>query len=362
MYPGALYAVFRAGMSALSPYVGESYLTYTLLGSCFNLMVLFPLLAFARKYFPDHSLLLFAAAISLNGFALTNYYFTWFKFAGAALFLSALFFLVNDHKKPTNWAAAGLLFGLGANMHGGNVLGIPLFFLLFVYRSVRTYTLRNWRWIIAAVLLIVVFALTNLPYSMVKQLYFTEQHTLFKTFFLAGLGHPDGLWTSVKLFFETIPLEQQLPVRLENLAQLFRVDPIIELVTLVGQAGWYDYTAKWNGLEFARLTLLFFPSFFFLALGWLYVRATGHRRTAPPAGQKIPAPSVLIITGFLTFALIMFMNYSRHATYFSHSHPMGVILLIHLLLVGLILQCGTAMSRLYSVYLGFSAIRLFTHL
>jgi len=362
MYPGALYATFRSGINALSAYVGESYLTYTLLGSCFNLMVLFPLLAFARKYFPDHSLYLFAIAISLNAFAFTNFYFTWFKFAGAALFLCGLFFLANSHRRPANWAAAGFSFGIGSSMHAGNALGIPLFFLWFVYQNIREYKFANWRWIVGPVLLVSVFVLTNLPYSMVKQHYFTEDHTLLKTFFLAGMGHPDGLWASVKLFFQSIPLTEQLPVRLNNVAQLFRLDSVIEVLTLAGFLDWKEFTFRWNGLEFARLTMLFFPSLFFLALGWLYARVTTGPTPCPLPDTQGPKPTTLVLLGFSAFALIMFMSYGRHEVYFSHSHPMGVILLIHLLLVGLVLSQGHLVSRLYGVYLGFSALRLFSHL
>ena len=356
MLAGALYASIRKLLEPFSDYVARSYLTYTIVGIAFNVLVVFPLIAFARRYFPTVNPYLFLTAVSLNGFVLTNYYFTWFKFAGAALFLSGLYLMIEDRRRISNWLLAGLLFALATNMHGGNALGLPLLFLWFVVRQLRDEGWWRLRWTVAPLALVLAFATASVPWSMAKQRYFTEDYKLLKTFLLAGQDHPDGLFASARLFFERYTLQEQIAFRASSLYTSLRVAMFQRLGTLLAEGKYREFLRLWSGREFSRLILLFLPLVLFLTF-----RRFTRSRAPPGARPHAGEVRTLIALGLATSILLIIVAFSRTTADVLHAQPEGVVLLTYALMAGLLLSGARQVRQAYGVYLftAFLRLRLF---
>lgn len=355
--PGVIYAVARKLTAPFSGYVEDSFLAYTLLGICFNAMILFPLAALVRRYFTKTSPIVLLSFLWLNTFVIVNYYFTWYKFAGAALFLSGLLCLLENRRRAANWLGAGVLLGLAANMHGGNALGIPLFFLMFSYLHLRERKLSAPGSYAGPGLLVAGFVALILPWTIVKTLYLPDDHSLLKSFFLAGYSHRDGMWASIKLFFSQVPLTDQIPIRLAHLVEAFRVSEWTGLYKLLVAVNLDAFFETWNQHEFHYLAFTFFPPLFFLLLNRLY---TGPVPNAPTAVTKERQRELrlLLATAFATLVAIILAAYGRGSPDMNAVQPMGVILLIDAILIGLLLQARPLIQIAYIAYLTFTLMRL----
>lgn len=125
--PGIIAGFGQMVIGSISGYLGKSYLTYTIIGTACNALLVFPLLVLSRRFFPKDSPYLLMTLFSLNAYVIVYYYMTVFKMAGGALFLSALILLLYGHD-IRSWILSGSVMALGTNMHAGVALGIPLFF------------------------------------------------------------------------------------------------------------------------------------------------------------------------------------------------------------------------------------------
>jgi hypothetical protein len=355
MLPGVMYAVVRAAVAGVWPEGGRSFFTYTLFGIACNAAILFPLSVIAGRYFPSRRALV-VAALAVNAFVLVNLYFTWFKFAGAALFLSGLAVLLIDARGTRRWAASGALFGLGTNMHAGNALGIPLFFLWFVTRRLREGGLRLGGFVAPAAL-VAVFALMNTPWAVVKRLYFTEDNQLLRSFFLAGKHDPAGLGASIHKFFTEIPLAEQLPIRLGRLADAFHLDGFAQLGGMVIDGNLTDFLMRWNQLEFSRVSFVVYPALAFIGTDWLMRRRRGGAAIAPAMAHATEAWTVAGL-GLATMAAVVLLAYGRVAPDITYMQPMGALLAVHAVLVGRVLSAGPWLVGAYLVYLAFVAVRM----
>lgn len=364
MLPGVIYAVWRVMLRNFSQLLASSYLVYTMIGAGFNLLVLFPALAFARRYTGLSSRLLFMAAFSLNAFILVNYYLTWYKMAGAAFFLGGLYLMMRGSLRLADWGLSGMLLGIGANMHAGSALGIPLFFLLAVWRQLKDHRLAWTRCISAAGLLVLVFAAANLPWSMVKHFYLHENYTLIKEHFLAGYSAPAGLGKSAELFFEKIPLSQQLPQRIERLAHSLRLAEIRELVRTFARHHAKRGLLLWDQYEFNYAAFVLYP----LAFLALLARVLPHKKQVPPnspaaegAGSLCSA-ATLIAVSVATLVAVILLSYGIHPPDITYHLPMGVLVLIDALLIGLVMH-GSRYVRIAGCgYYVLTAFRLFMFL
>ncbi len=256
---GVVYSVFRTLMSAVSPSMGQSYLAYTLFGLCMNLMVIFPLIVLLRRYFRHCSEYLFILLLSLNTFVLANLYFTWFKFSGAALFVSGTLLLLRERKSLASWLFAGIAFGLATNMHAGNALGIPLIFLLIIYLNYREDGLLARTTIAFPLLLFAVFVLVNMPWTMVKSLSYPDSHILFKHHYLPGSTSDQSLFSAATTFFGNHPPAEQLRYRLLNLYDSLRFAEFHKIFINFGKETTNQLFYRWSNSEFSFFSIAIYP-------------------------------------------------------------------------------------------------------
>ena len=201
--PGVIYAVLRSIYSTVSPYIGNSYMTFVIFGVAMNLMVIFPVIALTRRYIDIKSDVFLIVLLFGNAVFIVQPSLTWFKFCGAALFLSAILILLRDRQKLQSWLLAGLVFGLAANMHAAVSIGIPLYFLWFVYQRGKETYFQPIRWLYGPMVLVGVFVLVNLPWKLVKKFYLQDSIDLFATFFFGGYKVNGSLLDSAVLFSTT---------------------------------------------------------------------------------------------------------------------------------------------------------------
>jgi len=368
--PGVIYAVFRVFLRNFNGFFAASYLTYTMLGTIMNIMVIFPVLLLIDRYFPAIGRLryLFLLFLSINAFVLPNYYYTWFKFSGAALFLSGLLYLLERPTRWPSWLLAGLLLGLGANMHAANALGIPLIFLWCVFRLSREKGFFSWQFLLYPFSLCLLFIITILPWSVVKALYYPDNYTLIKQSFLDGYASNKSLMVSFKLFMDAHPLNQQLTYRLERVMNTFHPKRFGFLMDSFKNHPITESYWHWSNYEF----FFFISSIYSLTvinlLTWLQrisvfcvIRFLGKEMFVSAQIMK-NAKELCILVGIsiLTIFSLIFLTYGYPFPDINHQLPLGIILIIHMGLLGLILQAGRfgyVTMTTYSIWTGY---RLFT--
>ncbi len=361
--PGVLYSMLRCLLRNASPALADSFLVYTLAGTCFNLMVLFPVFALLRRYGDSRHLWFFSAAFSLNTFILVNYYLTWFKMAGAAFFLSGLYMMFRavEKRKDADWGSSGLLLGIGANMHAGSALGIPVFFLWSAWRSLRQ-TAGLMRAAVGPALLVGVFAAANLPWSVIKKLYFHDQYRLIKEHFLAGYSDPAGLGKSVALFLAKVPFPEQVGHRLARLWDSFRLASVGALLNALQKGEIERFFRSWNRWEFTFTAFVLYPFMLLAAVAAVqqHWRKKGGGSGAFTVVQHRPTAGELAGLSALTLLTIVFVSYGSHAPDITYHQPMGVIVLLYVLMIGKVSQAGTALRTAAGIYLALTAYRMVT--
>lgn len=359
MLPGALYAPLRKGLAIFSDYAAGSYLTYTLFGTAMNLLVLFPLFAFGRRFFPATRPYLLLGAVSLSGFVLVNYYFTWFKFAGAAFLLSA-FCLLTVSRRARDWALAGGLLGIATNMHAGNAFSIPLFFLWFVWSHARETGWRNLRWLAGPALLCGLFVLAQLPWSLIKRAYFTEDYFLLSSFLFASHFSPhEGVLASIPYFLQRVPLSEQLPVRLSHLAAVLRPEDFLYLHELLRAGDWKKFFFEWSRKEFILPAILFGPGLMLLLADGLL------RRAHPSVLERVRYPGELRALAFAALGSMLFVVFFAYGPDTPDAlvyQPMGAALFFQFFLAGRLLNAHPVPRFLFLGLLGVAAGRLFAFL
>lgn len=342
--PGVIYSVFRSLFSAINHYIGKSYLTYSLLGLGMNAMVIFPLIVLYRRYFYPCSESIFILLLSCSTFVLPNYYFTWFKFSGAALFISGVALLLSNRKAISSWLVAGLLFGLSCNMHAGNGLGIPLILLWLMFLTAREKQSFFKGGLLYPFLLTMVFIVTILPWSIVKSLHFPDHHFLIKEHFFYRLGRGESLFTTARIFFAKFTLGEQLDYRWTNIVKSFRVKEIGSLINLVQSGESRKLAVEWNNLEFVFLAFTLYPLAAVGFLNKLYERTVaplllGEQPTPKKTDLSTEKYTFLLLT-IVTLWGIIFISYNGNPDLTFHL-PMGVILLAQALLFGISYRSGS---------------------
>ncbi len=358
--PGVIYAIFRITLRNFSQLLADSYLIYTIIGVVFNMLILFPVLAFVRRYSGMQNRLLFILAFSLNAFILVNYYLTWYKMAAAAFFLGGLYLILQVRPRIKDWVLAGILLGIGTNMHAGSALGIPFFFLLAVWKLIRNHY-ASWKRCLGVVtILLLIFTSANLPWSMVKHFYLHENYTLIKQHFLAGYSDPAGLEKSAELFFENIPLARQIPQRIKRLSHSLRLGEISELVHALTKNNVRRGLLLWDQDEFNYAAFVLYPLVLLAILAWVLPDKKQLPRDNLDnvvAGADFSAATLFVVS-IITLATVILLSYGLPPDITYHL-PMGVLILIYALLIGQ-MMCGNRYVRIVGAgYYGLVAFRLF---
>ena len=347
MLAGIIYGVAITLISVISPYISKSYLTYSLVGLCMNVMVIFPLIVLRRRYFGAGKDLLFVLLISLNTFVLPNYYFTWFKFSGAALFISGLLILLQYRQQTLAWLIAGLAFGLSTNMHAGNALGIPLVFLWLLFLNFREKGLPINKMLWQPILLSSVFILVNLPWALVKSHYYPDQHILLKFHYFPGPISDKGMAETISLFLQAHPLSEQIVYRFTNLFDSLRFEQFAEIYHTLAKDGLLNMFYVWSNSEFLYCSVALYPitliAFICVLAGKIKAKR-GMGVTLPQAGAERGGIAGREALGLLAMALativvLILLSYHDYPDA-NHHLPMGIILVIHALCIGYSLNCG----------------------
>jgi hypothetical protein len=338
--PGVIYAVFRSIYSAVSTYVGNSYMTFIIFGVAMNLMIIFPVIALARRYIDVKSGIFLIVLLFGNAVFIVQPSLTWFKFCGAALFLSAILILLRDRQTLQSWLLAGLIFGLAANMHAAVSIGIPLYFLWFVYQRGRETDFQVSRWLSGPLLLVGIFVLVNLPWKLIKKYYLQDSIDLFSTFFFAGYKVNSSLLDSAILFFNSIPMDEQIMFRSGKLIQAFRLEEVFKLPGLLQESGFGEFLLQWTQHEVGYTVFLYYPLLLLLMISFLAKKA-GLQML--PTGATIPGYAgkgknselkSLIVLGLATQLIFIVSAFSfNHQPDVSWSQPYGVTILVYLGLV-----------------------------
>jgi hypothetical protein len=363
---GVIYSVFRTVLSAVNPTMGEAYLTYTLVGLCMNLMAIFPLVVLLRRYHRGCSEPLFLLLLVLNTFVLANLYFTWFKFAGAALFVSGTVILLKGRKDLSCWLFAGLAYGLATNMHAGNALGIPLIFLYLIYANYREDGLSARTTIAFPLLLFVVFLLTNTPWSLVKSLYYPDGHVLFKYHYLPGSTADQDLVSALRTFLDTHPPMEQFRYRLTNLYESLRFSEFIKIYEHLNTENLNQLLYRWSNSEFSFFSIAIYPMVLIALFNKASTRLKWRQAAAHP--EPVPAPlqqeiTALMTASFATVIGLILLSYHNYPDATFHL-PMGIILMILTLLLGYNIRSGPVSICLLAFFGGLAAWRtgsLFLH-
>ena len=342
MLAGVIYAVFRTLIGAVSSVAGESYLTYTLVGLCMNVMIIFPLIVLLRRYFGRCNEYLFSLFLSMNAFVLGNYYFTWFKFAGAALFISGILVLLRSRDSLYSWLFAGLAWGMATNMHAGNALGIPVIFLFIVYLKYKDDGVFSKTTVVYPTALFLAFVVANLPWTVVKSLYHPDHHSLLKFHYLPGSSSEENMVSAVKTFISLHPLSEQIRYRLANLCNILQFSEWNDLFRNLKLETTTQLLFRLSNSEFFYFSIAIFSSASIAILSFI---ATALRRLRSSASYSPMARSLafeyggLMVASFVTVACLILLSYHKHPDLTYHL-PMGIILIIITQLIGYSMKSG----------------------
>jgi hypothetical protein len=360
--PGVVYSVYRIVFSTVSRYISESYLTYTLMGLCMNVMVVFPLIVLYRRYFSAKYQYIFIVILSLNTFVLPNYYFTWFKFSGAALFLAGFLILLRGRKKLMSWLAAGILLGLSSNMHAGNAMGIPVLFLWIIYLNAKEDGVFSPTVTIYPLLLTILFGVVNLPWSIVKSLYYPDNYALIRQHFFPG-GNEHGLFANFLSFMKSHPFNAQVEHRMGNFFNSFRFDSIAQLYEIYQEDNINVFVRIWNRKEFFFFALSVYPLALIASLAVAFKRIVSKTRSFIEVSSETSLRHERLVLFWLSMLIVLgiiLLAYDEHPDV-NHMLPMGIVLIIHTLLIGISLKSGLIGRMLMFTYAGCSLWRIVIH-
>lgn len=314
--PGVLYSSWRRIVGGVKPSWADRFAWYLLFGIAANAMTIFALDALRLRLGLRLSPWLLLAMLATSALFLVNGYYTWFKFCGAALFLSGIVALLAPPSLAT-WAAAGALWAASASMHQGNALGFPIVALWALARA--RVGLGGRVALVAA--MAVVFVAVMLPWQIVMAIYFPPDLLLLAGHYLGGHLEPT-LGATVQAFVASTSWQAQLSHRLGSLVAALRVEESLELL-----AGW-----TWEGPEvwaaalprfrFGYAAIALYP----VALGALVAGIVAPRQRA---GRDATG---LLIATLVGLVVAIFAHFSWwYADWVPHL-PLGLVVLAYVLL------------------------------
>lgn len=299
---------------------GKSFGLYQLFAIVLNMCAILPVWFYIRRYFNS----LFLPTLAVIGLFSTTAFFVhafyaWFKLAGAGFVLTGLYVLLSNTQLKRSWILSGFAFGIAANFHASNLLGLP--FVLFPFLFVKNNFYGHLKTFQCCFITFLVTILLYSPWSLVKKLYFPDTSILFKTHYLDGVNahNQAGLIESAKLFFARDPLETQLERRFASVSTALRVEKVIEVYDTV-ILDWKEGLRLWNFYEFQFLGLILSP--------WLLILLISSVSEKGFQALKSNVTLFFSITGIIT--LIALHYSSMHLPDISYHLPLYLIILCYL--------------------------------
>lgn len=315
MLPGALYAELRWLVRAVARRWEDSFGLYLLFGIAYNATIVFALDALRRRLalrLPLWGIVLLVASTSSF---LVHGYFTWFKLAGAAFFLSGVVAAL-EARGPAGWAWTGLLWGLAGNMHPGNNLAVPFFLAGFAVATrdgARAARLTAWTG--------ATFALTLLPWQLVKALWFPPEFVMIADHYLNGL-RGDTLAATAATFVTTTPVAEQLQHRARSLVVALRLREVAELAWPWLSATWTEWGVRVAQYRFQYAAIMLYPV---AALALLARLRSDARAGTPPAARLAALSLVTLVVLIALHFSVMFADVTAHL-------PLGPLVLVYVVL------------------------------
>lgn len=353
--PAVLYSVFCRALSCFGGKYSSSYLIYTIFGVVLNSLILFPLY-FYWKYIAKSNRYIGFLFLLTNTFFIVNLIFTWFKFAGAAFFLSGILVLLVDNKSPKHILMAGLLWAVCVNMHAGGALGLPILFLFFWALSLRGAEGKLRPTLCYLALCSIVFV-SLLPWKLYKLWApnMEDTNALLREHFLNGADAGNGaLISSAILFFRKYPVLDQLSFRGH---QFLESIDFSEWTMIFGQRTLSGFIHIWNYVEIYSASMNLQT-----LLGLMIIVAVIHSLLILLRNRKFTLVGLnslpcihywIMICGICNVCAVYFLHYNvvRHDPNDPTNLPMGIIVLIQA--VALADLCRRRIGRqIVSLYAG----------
>lgn len=327
--PACLASVVLLGSKQLGSAPKSRFVPYLCFGILCNLLVVPALLGTLRRVAPGRAVWAGLALCAVHPFFFVNVVYTWFKFAGAAFFVTGVGFLAG--RRRLSKVLAGVSFGIAANLHAGNLLALPVLFLYYVGRPLLTGRPafrpegardRRGEACRAAALdtAICSFAVLAclLPWSLVKKTYFIERYLLLRSHFFAGAGGdtPEGILAIASAFLSGHSLSEQWAHRWAALLRVPRFEVWGDLFYGLLSSPIEIAAAAWGRAHFAYFGVLAMP--------WLAAMVCSPRLFLPRAARV----RELVLLPLVTSVIVVFMAYSHFTPDFTYHLPIGCCLLL----------------------------------
>lgn len=316
MLPGALYASVRRITRGVAKHWEDSFGLYLLFGIACNATIVFALDALRRRLGLRLPLWGIALLVASTSSFLIHGYFTWFKLAGAAFFLSGVVAAL-DARGPAGWLWTGLLWGLAGSMHLGNALAVPFFLAGFAVaaRDVR-------RAVQATACTAAAWALTLLPWQLTKAMLFPPEFVMIADHYLGGL-RGETLAATAVTFVTTTPIADQLQHRVRNLAVGLRLREVTELASPWLYASWTEWAVRFAQYRFQFAAIMLYP----VAALALLARVRHHARplTSRAAAALAALSAVTLIALVALHFSTMFADMTAHL-------PLGPLVLLYVVM------------------------------
>jgi hypothetical protein len=359
---GVIYAVVRGIAGPVHQSIANSYGYYLLFGSVLNVLVLLPIFGLHKYFFANKERpLLILLLISASAFVITNYYITWFKLAAAGLVISGIVVLLIDKKNIYQWLIAGIIWGLATNFHPSLALTYPIVTLWLLFRFYKEANFKVLSPILAFFILILSFALVNVPWTIVKSIHYTDTNKLFRQHFLASEKYnPDkGIAGSVKAFSQRYSLEENLERRSERVTNSFRLKELGTIFSTLSKGETEKAMQLWNRMEASYIAFVFLPLLFLLAINRILKRvfpATAWKGQFTAHSDEIWP---LFITQALTVLLIIIASFGSLDPDITWHIPMSCLLIMVYILIHKNISSGFLGVALIVSYSLFAHYRLF---
>ena len=359
---GVIYAVIRGIAAPFNVDIAYSFGLYTLFGSGLNTLVLLPVFALHKYFFPSKERpLLILFLVSASAFFVTNYFITWYKLAGAGLVISGIVLLLVDKNSIKQWILVGVVWGLATNVHPSLALTFPIVTVWLLFRFWQANRRRILPVLWAFLALVGSFMVVNLPWAVVKETHYQDTNKLFRQHFLASQRYDreHGIIGSIKNFANKHTLEHQISERYKRLEASLRTKEIKSLIESTANAPWNKVLIAWNALEASYIVFVFLPLIVLLAI------SSGITRLLPAATWSKPLTNHaidfrwLLITQVLNIFLILIGSFGSLSPDITWHIPMSCLVIVIYLLVHRNIAVGRIGATLIVVYSLFTYYRLF---
>lgn len=258
---GAILGAYRVLWAHISIYLVKGYGFFIILGSCFSLLIIFPVYGFFRIYYQRYIVVLSITLLLMGTYVLGNIYYTWFKILGGGCVLAAIYFLHFHTEYLKSWVIAGIFLGLAVNMHTGQAIVYPIIAIYFFYQYLsKCLTASFIKAITFTFTLTSIVVITMLPWEIIKHYHFPNKSDLFRLHFLHGQNFSESMFqTTINFFSDRYTFSQQLIHRLEQLVKALRLNDIQTWYSNIGVWNYKNYLFSWNKLQFRYITIMVYP-------------------------------------------------------------------------------------------------------